>query len=168
MKKFFAAILCFVFIYSFSALPAFAEASKNPENQIIMADESNDWVIVNDEDGIYAIRFFTKDNLPVTPRYVSTQLYAGNRSLSTNVYSSLCTKPSRSGVFNNEEVVELWNGGDDQGNGAVTFKVGSSTVAIDSNTGAQIKVKQKASYAISATANWYNGTYYLSVTNYHY
>lgn len=130
-------------------------------NSVITDDGSGEWIVI-DNDDIYAIRFFTEEN-HVTPRWTSSVLSEGNRSLTTGSYLYLCTKAALNQVFDGNAMIELWNGGDELGNGAVTFKVGNTEIAMNSNTGAQVEVKDKSSYAVYAKANWYNGSYFLRV-----
>lgn len=155
-------LLCAAFSFQVSAV------SKEAASPLITDDGSADWMIVDDPSGAYAVRYYVLEDSLVQPLLTPTVLSEGNRSLTTSSYLGLATKPNNGGLFDDKEMIELWNGGDELGNGAVTFKVGTTMIAVEANKGAQVQVKKKTSYAISAKANWYNGSYFLKITSWHF
>ena len=141
----------------FTLVPAYASSSHSNSN--------GSWIFLENSEDLYAIKYFTLDDFN-KPRLSAVTLYDGNRSLSVNSYTYLCVSPDRNKLINSDNIIEVWNGGDNEGNGAITFKIGNTEIAVDANSGAQLWIKSNNVYNIYAKANWYSGTYSLSVKDY--
>ncbi len=165
-EKNFIYFLVVAMIFTFHTTSVFATDMPTSDGTIVN-DNSGDWIVLDGNDDIYAIRFYSAEDTLIMPRWAPTTLVEGVRSLTTSGNTYLCTKAAESTIFNENHILELWNGGDEEGNGAITFKVGSTSIAIDSNSGAQMIVKQKTAYSVNAKSNWYDGNFFLKVTLWH-
>ena len=149
MKKIFSAMVLFALMLSMLSLNVMAA--------------TNDSVEITEPE-VISVRLLTIDELNEEESHSTRAwrtLFNGNINLGMGYFSHVTTK---NGVYKEcSQVITIRNNGDNQGNGAITVRIGTASQAIAAGSAAQFTVNSLHTNYIYATANWYAASYNLHV-----
>ncbi len=170
MRKVTAVCLMMLLAMTLMVTPVFA--AEVPATDVDIVEPGTTQVFVGDDGAIVEVTVFEISDTEMEAAHngtlrqtrARTDLVYGWRGLTVG-YAAVLARTLPTNSFNNASVIECFNYGDNQGNGAITYYCNGVVIAVNAGTGCQFRVISSAGiYPVSASANWYNASYLLRIT----